>query len=215
MRILLRSVRRIAVSALGLGILGSALLAGCQTGDDLAGTCREECSGEIKQAVAGLESRWKDGLGHLTPEQQLDSSRKALEILTQASGNTYTYGAHWASWIGVSGTTWIVVGNGQVVERRYSGTRSDQDAPGTVPGDAFTEKGPEVGQKVFTPALPPLPLDSLYAGCAEDLKLPKQEFTLDFRLDENFILQSCRYRPVNCADDCNFGNKIDFITWGP
>jgi hypothetical protein len=130
------------------------------------------------------------GLDTLPLLARLDSSRKALEWMKSASGDSYAYWVKMSNPLaGSNNSTRVTVRSGIAVERRITSTKYDQEAGGETPAHSYVESGAEVGRTDFGP--PPLILDSLYAVCERALSAATERDRIFFSLDGNFIVSRC------------------------
>lgn len=142
-----------------------------------------------------------------TIRQRLRESREEWERQKRARGDSYTYTRGFESWVGFGHETTITVNDGVVIERSYK----EYDKHDRVT-DSYTEKGNEVGRNQHGET--PMTMEELYDLCAKEiLTRDPEDNVLNLELTAEGLLQSCTYRPKNCADDCTEGITGFTFSW--
>ncbi|GEM_PF-5437215 len=185
------------------GVLSGALLSGCLSPN--------ASTGGGNPPPLHLQNPFKTDLSGLSNADRLDSSRKALGLLREKSGNSYRYTTYFRSWSPFWDSTWIEVKQGKVV-RRDVVYQPNSDSDPLPPVIRFTETGTGLGAGVFGSL--PITLDSLYRECGEYLKSDPAVSETVFEMDGDFILKTCGRLLRGCMDDCGPQIQLSEVRWG-
>jgi hypothetical protein len=126
-----------------------------------------------------------------------------------AQGNTYVYYSSFASWTGFRTAFQVLVYHGSIARIIMTQTYINS---GTGIVDTTAQREIPTDSANFWEILN---VDDMYKY-AQDSVITKNtdSNTIYLELFENGLLKSCKYRPINCIDDCLFGVSIDALFFG-
>lgn len=148
------------------------------------------------------------GCSSLGYQNELGQSLATWQRLKAENGGHYRYETSFASWAGFGYKTTLTVQDETVVARAYEAYEQDGNTGETTVTESWLEEGSAIGS--HEAGADPVTIDVLYERCREEI-LPQNSQANEIYLDflENGVLETCKYRPYNCEDDCLFGISID------
>jgi len=163
-----------------------------------------------------------------TPKQvstsHVEIANKELEVaynkslqdwnkLKQKHNNSYEYSVSFASWVGYSNTTTIVVKKGKIISRIFAEKKMDDN-------DRFSAEEIEMYREnestinTHERGFKGMTMDETYENCGnKSLQMSETENRLYFVTDDAGILKNCGYGLINCMDDCSRGVNISSFKW--
>ncbi len=175
--------------------------------------------GSLALMLAGCQRTETPDTGQISPppeatpqQKQLAKSLEAWNALKAEYGDHYRYETRFVSWTGFRSTTTLAVRGSVVVTRAYE-SRYQNDAGEDV-SESWTEEGAAVGS--HESGADPVTIDALYSKCrTEVLTQNPQDNMFHLYFHTNGVLETCKYRPLTCVNDCLFGVSVDALEFLP